>query len=131
MLRSWGASFRYVVGEITETLIIDSPHMMEGALMSNPELQLTGTGLEVLNLRDNATFADRRLHTRDVALQAEGMERLARAFVERPDTILQELVNAAVELCGADSAGISIEKKADPTQSFITGSRRPVSTLAS
>jgi hypothetical protein len=29
--------------------------------------------------------------------------------VESPSTILQELVNAAVELCGADSAGISIE----------------------
>ena len=53
----------------------------------------------------------RHVHTRDVSLQAEGMERLARAFVERPDTILQELVNAAVELCGADSAGISIEKE--------------------
>jgi signal transduction histidine kinase len=40
-----------------------------------------------------------------------GLERLARAFVENPETILQELVNAAVELCGADSAGISIERE--------------------
>jgi signal transduction histidine kinase len=78
--------------------------------MSSELLNSTDTGLEVLNLRDNATFAERRLHTRDVAVQAEGMQRLARAFVDRPDTILQELVNAAVELCGADSAGISIEK---------------------
>jgi signal transduction histidine kinase len=29
--------------------------------------------------------------------------------VQSPDTILQELVNAAVDLCGADSAGISLE----------------------
>ena len=29
--------------------------------------------------------------------------------MQSPDTILQELVNAAVDLCGADSAGISIE----------------------
>jgi signal transduction histidine kinase len=39
------------------------------------------------------------------------MHRLARAFVENPETILQELVNAAVDLCGADSSGISIEQK--------------------
>jgi hypothetical protein len=78
----------------------------------------TDTGLEVLNLRDNATFTERRLHTRDVAIQAEGMQRLARAFVEKPDTILQELVNAAVELCGADSAGISIEKEGGTDKEF-------------
>jgi hypothetical protein len=35
--------------------------------------------------------------------------RLTHSFVNSPDTILQELVNAAVELCGADSAGISLE----------------------
>jgi hypothetical protein len=86
--------------------------------MNHPVLNSADTGLEVLNLRDNATFADRRLHTRDVSLQAEGMERLARAFVERPDTILQELVNAAVELCGADSAGISIEKEGGSDTEF-------------
>jgi signal transduction histidine kinase len=97
--------------DTAETLIINSPGIMERPLMSNPVLNSTDTGLEVLNLRDNATFVDRRLHTRDIALQAEGMQRLARAFVDRPDTILQELVNAAVELCGADSAGISIEKE--------------------
>jgi signal transduction histidine kinase len=39
-----------------------------------------------------------------------GLQRLAHAFVENPETILQELVNAAVALCGADSAGISIER---------------------
>jgi hypothetical protein len=78
----------------------------------------TDTGLEVLNLRDNATFVARRLHTRDVVLQAEGMHRLARAFVDSPDTILQELVHAAVELCGADSAGISIEKEGGTDEEF-------------
>jgi hypothetical protein len=47
-----------------------------------------------------------------------GMQRLAGAFVERPETILQELVRAAVELCGAESAGISIEKKDGTDESF-------------
>ena len=40
----------------------------------------------------------------------EGMHRLAHAFVENPQTMLKELVYAAVELCGADSAGISVER---------------------
>jgi len=41
----------------------------------------------------------------------EGLLRIAVAFVQSPETILQELVNAAVRLCGADSAGISIERE--------------------
>ena len=69
------------------------------------------TGLEVIDLTENASFARRRLHERDVVTQMEGMRRVARAFVESPDTVLQELVNAAVELCGADSSGISIERE--------------------
>jgi hypothetical protein len=71
----------------------------------------TDTGLEVVDLHGDAAFGGRRLHVRDVATQIEGMHRLARAFVDNPDTILQELVNAAVELCGADSAGISMEQE--------------------
>ena len=66
-------------------------------------------GLEVLDLRDYPEFEARNLHLRDVARQMQGMQRIAHAFVESPDTILQELVNAAVDLCDADSAGISLE----------------------
>jgi hypothetical protein len=69
------------------------------------------TGLEVSDIASSAEFARRRIHDRDLATQMEGMRRIARAFVESPETILQELVKAAVELCGADSAGISIEKQ--------------------
>lgn len=72
---------------------------------------LEGTGLEVIDLRLSSDFAARRLHTRDMSAQMEGMRRLTHAFVSAPDTILQELVNAAVDLCGADSAGISVEKE--------------------
>lgn len=67
------------------------------------------TGLEVLDLDTHTEFTARRLHTRDVTLQMEGLRRLTHSFVQSPDTILQELVNAAVDLCGADSAGISLE----------------------
>jgi signal transduction histidine kinase len=78
----------------------------------------TETGLEVIDLQGDASFAERRLHVRDVAAQMEGMRRLARAFVQSPDTILQELVNAAVDLCGADSAGISIETEEGGDENF-------------
>lgn len=48
----------------------------------------------------------------------ESMQRIARAFMERPETILQELVDSALELCGADSAGISIEIEGGSDQQF-------------
>jgi len=68
------------------------------------------TGLVVLDLVSDHTFARRRLHVRDAAAQIKGMNQLAQAFVGDPDSILQVLVDAAVDLCGAESAGISIER---------------------
>lgn len=47
-----------------------------------------------------------------------GLQRLSHALLERPDTVLQELVSAAVSLCGADSAGISIEKEGGTDEEF-------------
>jgi hypothetical protein len=69
------------------------------------------TGLEVIDIQSDDAFAARQLHVRDASLQMEGMRRIARAFVESPETILHELVSAAVQLCDADSAGISIERE--------------------
>jgi signal transduction histidine kinase len=86
--------------------------------MSEALLNPTDTGLEVIDLRNDPAFAARRVHVRDVAIQMEGMQRLAHAFVENPETILQELVNAAVDLCGADSAGISLERKEKSDEAF-------------
>ncbi len=39
------------------------------------------------------------------------MRRVAHALIEHPETILQVLVETAVELCGADSSAISLEKE--------------------
>ncbi|ADW67438.1 GAF domain-containing protein [Granulicella tundricola] len=80
------------------------------ALYPSPE-QPVDTGLEVLELSTDPSFTARQLHTRDLAVQMEGMRRLTHAFVSSPETILQELVNAAIDLCGADSAGISVEQE--------------------
>jgi hypothetical protein len=76
--------------------------------MNQDSANLEEVGLEVVDAQSRGPLLDRRSHS--VALQLESMERIARAFVEKPDTILQELVNAGVVLCEADSAGISIEK---------------------
>jgi hypothetical protein len=76
------------------------------------------TGLDVLDLRTDAVFAKRNLHSRDIGAQMAGLQRLSRAMLERPDTILQELVSAAVDLCEADSAGISIEKEDGSDEQF-------------
>jgi hypothetical protein len=75
------------------------------------EITVHETGLEVLDLRTDTAFATRNLHTRDIGAQMGGLRRLSRALLENPETILQELVSAAVDLCGADSAGISIERE--------------------
>ncbi|HEX3894540.1 MAG TPA: histidine kinase dimerization/phospho-acceptor domain-containing protein [Terracidiphilus sp.] len=82
------------------------------------EISVEETGLDVLDLRNDSGFATRNLHTRDVGAQMNGLQRLARALLERPDTVLQELVNVAVDLCGADSSGISIEREDGNDQEF-------------
>jgi hypothetical protein len=71
----------------------------------------TETGLEVLDTVDSPALQSRRPHERDMAKQMEAMQRIAQAFVEEPLNILQELVNSALDLCNADSAGISLEKE--------------------
>jgi hypothetical protein len=86
--------------------------------MSVQTLTLADTGLEVIDIRTDAAYAARLVHVRDASVQMEGMRRIAHAFVEEPATILQELVKAAVELCNADSAGISIEKDDRTEESF-------------
>jgi hypothetical protein len=78
--------------------------------MNSLSTTVEDTGLEVIDLYDDPAFAARRLHSRDALAQVAGMRRLAHAFVEKPDTILQELVAAAIDLCGADSAAISVVK---------------------
>jgi hypothetical protein len=71
-------------------------------------LSLADTGLEVIDIPGNSEFAARPVRPRNAAAEMEAMRKIAHAFVEHPDMVLQELVNAAVQLCGADSAGISV-----------------------
>ncbi len=70
-------------------------------------------GVDIVALQGNATFESRPRHKRDGFNREEGMRRLARVFAEQPERILQELVDVARELCGADSAGISVEEPSE------------------
>ena len=72
---------------------------------------LSDSGLEVIDLQSDASFAARRARARDVTVIPDGMRRIAHALVEHPDTVLQVLVETAVEICGADSSAISLEKE--------------------
>jgi hypothetical protein len=67
------------------------------------------TDVEVLDLRSNTEFLARPCHQRDALAQLAGMQRLARAFTENADGVLQELSDIAVQLCDAESAGVSLE----------------------
>ena len=100
--------------EITGLPLQADERLVMGGVVS----QLADTGLEVLDLQSDPAFARRQLHVRDVAAHIAGMNRLARVFVESPTTILQELATAAVDLCGADSAGISVEQKEGTDDNF-------------
>ena len=70
------------------------------------------TGVEVISLDQHSSFAQRRLHARDILDQMEALRLLCDAFLDTPDSMLQEVVNAAIHLCGADSAGISLAQPA-------------------
>jgi DNA-directed RNA polymerase specialized sigma24 family protein len=85
---------------------------------TNDVSQLADTGLEVIDLHSDLAFARRQLHFRDVVSHIDGMNRLARVFAESPGDILQELAIAAVDLCGADSAGISVVQKDSTDDDF-------------
>jgi len=78
---------------------------------------LEDTGLEVIDILTQPELLPKQ-QVRDASRQLAGLQRLGHAFVEDPDTVLQALVNAAVDLCGADSAGISIEKADRTDQHF-------------
>ena len=86
--------------------------------MGTLSIDVQETGLEVLDLQDDPAFAARRIHSRDALAQMAGLRRLAHAFTEQPEHILQELVSAAIDLCGADSAAISTVKEDGTDQEF-------------
>jgi hypothetical protein len=86
--------------------------------MTQDVSRLDEVGLEVTNAGGDDGFGGRRVREKSVATQMEGMSRIGHAFVEKPDTLLQELVDTAVSLCNADSAGISLEQEGGTATEF-------------
>ena len=67
-------------------------------------------GLQVVDIGEHSDFVNRPLRERDLIAQRQEMQRLVNLFVAEPTKILQRLADAAMDLCGADSAGISVEQ---------------------
>jgi GAF domain-containing protein len=74
------------------------------------KVESTETGMELRDLLLDEEFLSRRKARRDPQGELEALRRLARVFADLPDIVLQELVDIAVDFCGADSAGISLEE---------------------
>lgn len=81
-------------------------------------ISIADTGLEVTDLQVDSFFAARPVRVRDVTVLPDGMRRIAHALIEKPDTVLQVLVETAVEICGADSSAISLEKEDHTEDSY-------------
>jgi GAF domain-containing protein len=75
--------------------------------------QPDNTGMELRDLLLDPEFPLRPKRPRESKNQLNAVRRLTRAFAENPEIMLQELVEIAVEYCGADSAGISLEEASD------------------
>jgi hypothetical protein len=68
------------------------------------------SGMQVRDLLSDTEFPLRVRHVRDPKAELEAFRRLAHLFAAKPEIILQSLVDLAVEFCGADSSGISLEE---------------------
>jgi hypothetical protein len=83
------------------------------------------TGLRVVEVGQDQVFLGRVIHTRDTAEHMESVQRIARVFVESPERILQELVDAAVILWGFFAAPYN----GSPSTAFLASSS-VISSLA-
>jgi hypothetical protein len=68
------------------------------------------SGMYLRDLLTDEDFRLRRSKFHDVEKQSRCFRRLTEAAGKDPQNILQELVDTAIEVCGADSAGISLEE---------------------
>jgi len=67
-------------------------------------------GMELRDLLTDSEFFLRQQASGRTDRQFEALNQLAHVFAEAPNVVLQKLVDIAVEFCGADSAGISLEE---------------------
>jgi signal transduction histidine kinase len=70
----------------------------------------TKTEMQVVDLRSDDEFMTRQIRPRGLATEISGIRRLADVFAQRSERILQELVEVSIDMCGADSAGLTLEE---------------------
>lgn len=77
------------------------------------------TGIDLRDLLAESAFRMRPRQPRDPNRCAVAFRQLSRLIAEDADSVIQELVNAAVNFCGADSAGISLEEPETETFRWV------------
>lgn len=82
------------------------------------EVPCIDSGMHLRDLLTDKAFAEREKQC-DPNRESLALRRLSRLFAEKPELVLQELVDTAVALCGADSAGISLEEPDNGTFRWI------------
>jgi hypothetical protein len=87
--------------------------------LMQPEDGQLDTGFVLRDLLTDRDFLLRATKPRDANRESMALRRLSRLFAEKPESVLQELVNTAVEFCGAESAGISLEEPENGTFRWI------------
>lgn len=76
------------------------------------------TGLHVQELFAANSVDSRPLRPRDPLRDIEGMQLLAQSFMRSAEDALQQLVDLALELCQADSAGISVVREGGTAENY-------------
>jgi hypothetical protein len=74
------------------------------------EIQCSDTGMELRDLLCDSKFSSRKSLSHRADRRFEALDQLAHVFAETPEAVPQKLADIAVEFCGADSAGISLEE---------------------
>jgi hypothetical protein len=74
------------------------------------DVDVSDSGMELRDLLKDEDFAQRTARKRDFQQPFEALSPITKVYAERPEEILQELVQVAANCCGADSAGISLEE---------------------
>jgi PAS domain S-box-containing protein len=73
---------------------------------------------DIQSARSTAELSQRPSRAPDHAAENRALAALARTMAITPDSILQELANAALALCRADSSGVSLLTDADSRTNF-------------
>lgn len=68
------------------------------------------SGMKLRDLLSDTDFLHRDIPASGSDRRFEALHKLAQVFAASPEIVLQNLVDVAVEFCGADSAGISLEE---------------------